>query len=68
MRHSLWLIVFDDEKTNYTICEELLKQGVIVRNLVGFGLPNCMRVTIGLENENHIFKQAFLKVIKKVVQ
>tara|TARA_Y100001978_G_scaffold192757_1_gene198183 strand:- start:913 stop:1719 length:807 start_codon:yes stop_codon:yes gene_type:complete len=61
-------IIFDDEKTNYTICEELLREGVIVRNLIGFGLPNCMRVTIGLENENHIFKQAFLKVIKKVVQ
>ena len=61
-------IIFDDEKTNYTVCEDLLKEGVIVRNLIGFGLPNCMRVTIGLEKENHIFKQAFLKVIKKVVQ
>jgi len=61
-------IIFDDEKTNHTICEHLLKEGVIVRNLIGFGLPNCMRVTIGLEEENHIFKQAFLKVIKKVVQ
>ena len=61
-------IIFDDEDINNIICEELLKEGVIVRNLIGFGLPNCMRVTIGLEKENHIFKQAFLKVIKKVVQ
>ena len=53
-------------KTNHTICEHLLKEGVIVRNLIGFGLPNCMRVTIGLEEENHIFKQAFLKVIKRL--
>ena len=61
-------ILFDDKDTNNAICEQLLAEGVIVRNLIGFGLPHCMRVTIGLEHENQVFKQAFLKVIKKVVQ
>lgn len=33
-------------------CKNLLKKGVILRHLAGFGLPECVRVTIGLPNEN----------------
>lgn len=37
---------------------KLLKQGVIVRPLGGYGLPNHLRVTIGLETENALFLAA----------
>jgi histidinol-phosphate aminotransferase len=33
----------------------LLRQGVIIRPLAGFGIPDAMRVTIGLEEENDFF-------------
>ena len=33
-------------------CNNLLKKGVILRHLAGFGLPECVRVTIGVPNEN----------------
>ncbi|MDP2196541.1 MAG: histidinol-phosphate transaminase [Rhodocyclaceae bacterium] len=37
---------------------KLLKQGVIVRPIGGYGLPNHLRVTIGLETENARFLAA----------
>jgi len=38
--------------------QKLLKQGVIVRPIGGYGLPNHLRVTIGLETENARFLDA----------
>ncbi|MGE5466147.1 MAG: histidinol-phosphate transaminase [Ignavibacteria bacterium] len=37
---------------------KLLKQGVIVRPIGGYGLPNHLRITIGLETENARFLAA----------
>ncbi len=37
---------------------KLLKQGIIVRPIGGYGLPNHLRVTIGLETENTRFLAA----------
>ncbi|MBL1457761.1 MAG: histidinol-phosphate transaminase [Methylophaga sp.] len=34
------------------IYEKLLQQGVIVRPVAGYGLPNHLRISIGLEHEN----------------
>ena len=33
-------------------CDNLLKKGIILRNLSSFGLSECVRVTIGLPDEN----------------
>jgi histidinol-phosphate aminotransferase len=41
-----------------TINQKLLKQGVIVRPIGGYGLPNHLRVTIGRESENARFLAA----------
>ena len=38
--------------------QKLLQQGVIVRPIAGYGLPNHLRVTIGLESENVRFLEA----------
>ena len=37
------------------MCSELLKKGVIVRHLKGFGWPECVRVSIGTTDENQFF-------------
>ncbi|MFN3883510.1 MAG: histidinol-phosphate transaminase [Rhodocyclaceae bacterium] len=42
---------------------KLLQQGVIVRPLAGYGLPNHLRVTIGLETENARFLEALEKAL-----
>jgi histidinol-phosphate aminotransferase len=41
----------------------LLKQGVIVRPIGGYGMPNHLRVTIGLAAENGIFLDALEKAL-----
>lgn len=37
---------------------ELLKRGIIVRPLRAFGLPQCIRITIGLQSENELLVQS----------
>lgn len=57
------MIEFDSaEKVNH-INSELLKRGVIVRPLGAFGLPNCLRISIGTEEENQICIKNLSEVI-----
>ena len=42
---------------------KLLEQGVIVRPIAGYGLPDWLRVTIGTENENARFLDALAKAV-----
>lgn len=46
-----------------TVNQKLLRQGVIVRPIGGYGLPNHLRVTIGLERENAAFLAALAKAL-----
>ena len=57
---------YSDNTINDNLCNKLLERGIIVRSLDAFGLPHCMRITIGTELENNKFKETFLKVIKGV--
>ena len=41
-----------------TVNDKLLRQGVIVRPIAGYGMPEWLRVTIGTEAENRRFLQA----------
>ncbi len=43
----------------------LLKEGVIVRPVGGYGLPEYLRVSVGLMNENKKFISALKKILKK---
>lgn len=43
------------------IHEGLLREGIAIRPLTAFGLPNCFRITIGLPDEN----EACVKALKK---
>ena len=44
--------------------EELLRQGVIVRPMDGYGFPDHVRVTVGTEAENRRFVAALEKCLK----
>lgn len=44
------------------VFEALLREGVIVRALDCYDLPNCIRVTIGTEAQNNRFLKALAKV------
>ena len=47
------------------IHERLLREGVIVRPVANYGMPDYLRVTVGLPEENERFIAALEKVIRK---
>jgi histidinol-phosphate aminotransferase len=44
-----------------TVYQRLLRNGVIVRPIASYGMPNHLRVTIGLESENSRFLESLRK-------
>lgn len=56
-------IIMDSEDRVNKLNEKLLHQGVIVRPLKAFGLPNCIRITTGLDDENEFFAKALERVL-----
>nr|VFK38260.1 MAG: histidinol-phosphate aminotransferase [Candidatus Kentron sp. TC]VFK38656.1 MAG: histidinol-phosphate aminotransferase [Candidatus Kentron sp. TC] len=51
-------IAVDVGQSGEEVYNRLLKQGVIARPVANYGLPNHLRVTIGLDQENQRFIQA----------
>ncbi len=47
------------------VYESLLKEGVIVRPIAGYGLPEHLRVTVGLPEHNARFLAALERALKK---
>jgi histidinol-phosphate aminotransferase len=48
-----------------SIYELLLRAGVIVRPIASYGMPNHLRVTIGLPEENRRFLEALEKIVSR---
>jgi histidinol-phosphate aminotransferase len=44
----------------------LLKQGVIVRPVANYGLPEHLRISVGLEGENKVFLQALERALEEL--
>jgi histidinol-phosphate aminotransferase len=56
-------ICVDLKRPGREIYNKLLHEGVIVRPVDNYGMPNHLRVTIGLPEENERFVKALEKVI-----
>jgi len=56
------MCIFDSVEEVNRIAGKLLQKGVIIRPLLPFGLPNCIRVTVGLPEENEIY----IKTLKEI--
>ncbi|HET7315068.1 histidinol-phosphate transaminase [Salinisphaera sp.] len=56
-------ITFDTRRAARPVYDALLRQGVIVRPLAGYGLPNHLRVTVGQTAENDRFLDALGRVL-----
>ncbi len=59
-------IAFDCGRDAMPVYEGLLRQGVIVRPLGGYGMPNHLRVTVGTSRENERFLDALKHVLKEM--
>lgn len=55
-------ITFDCKQNGQAMYEKLLHEGVIVRPVTGYGLPNHLRVSIGMPFENLRFLNALERI------
>jgi histidinol-phosphate aminotransferase len=69
---ALGLEVIPSEANFLTFClnrdskqvyDALLPEGIIVRPLASFGMPRCIRVTVGTQEQNERFARALSKVL-----
>jgi histidinol-phosphate aminotransferase len=51
-------------KNANAVFEDLLKQGIIVRSMNAYGYPDCIRVNVGLHNENVRLLEALPRVLE----
>ena len=56
--------VGNDDLAGVRVNQELLKRGVIVRPVGNYGLPQWLRISIGLPQENAAFLDAFAQILK----
>jgi histidinol-phosphate aminotransferase len=56
-------ILIKVEKNADEVFENLLRQGVIVRSMTSYGYPDCIRVNVGMHDENVRFLAALRKVL-----
>jgi len=53
----------EEEAINFT--QKMLEQGVILRRINAFGLPECVRITIGTPSEMDHFEESFKQIFKQ---
>ena len=56
------LVHFD--RVGQEVADALMRKGIIVRPVAGYGFPNSVRVTIGVPDENARFVRALNEVLK----
>jgi histidinol-phosphate aminotransferase len=63
---ALGNFVYAEVGDGKAVFEQLLREGVIVRPLAGFGAPEAIRVSVGTEEENELFAVALGHVLSGV--
>ena len=56
-------LTVDLEREAAPVNQALLEQGVIVRPVANYKMPNHLRITIGSETENNTFLAAFRRAM-----
>lgn len=59
-------VLFDTRRDAKLVFEGLLKKGVILRPVANYGFPKHLRISVGLESENHFAIEALEKVLQEV--
>jgi histidinol-phosphate aminotransferase len=58
------MMVLNNATEAEALSDYMLKDGVILRRLHAFGLPSCIRVTVGIEEEMDHFEEVLQKFVK----
>lgn len=61
------MLPMSSESEALEIYEELLRQGIIIRPLAAFGLPHCLRITVGTQEENEALLSALSTVRSRLL-
>jgi len=56
------MLVLENEQEAIKFTRQMLENGVILRRLNAFGLPQCVRITIGTEGEMDHFKRVYKQI------
>jgi histidinol-phosphate aminotransferase len=56
------MVVLPDAAQATRLTTDLLKQGIIIRPLASFGLPNCVRISTGTDEDNQRSVEAIQKL------
>ncbi len=57
------MMILQTEQEAVDFTQAMLEKGVILRRINAFGLPNCVRITIGIEKEMDHFEKSFKEVM-----
>ena len=57
------MMVFQTEEEAIDFTQSMLEKGVVLRRINAFGLPNCVRISIGLKEDMDQFEWAFEEIL-----
>jgi len=57
------MMILTDEDQAIEFTQQMLELGVILRRIHAFGLPNCVRITVGTKEEMDHFEDSFKEVM-----
>ena len=56
-------LVFNNAEEAESFNHAMLYKGIILRHLAGWGLPDCVRVTIGADEENEYLIECLPEIL-----
>jgi histidinol-phosphate aminotransferase len=59
---NFFMVPLADETEAQRMTDALMKRGVLIRPLAGWGLPHCVRISTGTDEENRIFIEALAQI------
>ena len=58
------MVVLDTTQQAIDLSERLLRQGIVIRPLRAFGLPNCVRVSTGTDDQIEAVSGSFSRAVR----
>lgn len=60
------MVVLQSEREANQIYQELLRRGIIIRPLGPFGLPHCVRITVGTPDQNQRLVDSLHQILERL--
>ena len=57
-------LIFEDEEEAASFSQAMLQRGIILRHLASWGHKDCIRLTVGTEEENKYFLEQLSSILE----